>query len=55
VREKLAIAKGVPQGRLNLAQDAVLGGDSRDDKSRRDDWKSPETITEHFHLKIFHD
>ena len=29
----------VPQGRLNLAQDVVLGRDSRDDKSRRDDWK----------------
>jgi hypothetical protein len=26
----------VPKGRLNLAQDAVLGRDSRDDKSRRD-------------------
>ena len=25
VRESLGIAKSVPQGRLNLAQDAVLG------------------------------
>jgi hypothetical protein len=35
------MAQGVPQGRLNLAQDAVLGCDSRDEKSRRDDWKLP--------------
>jgi hypothetical protein len=33
--------KLVPQGRLNLAQDAVLGIDSRNEKSRRDDWKLP--------------
>jgi hypothetical protein len=33
------VAKSVPQGRLNLAQDAVLGRDSREEKSRRDDWK----------------
>jgi hypothetical protein len=33
------IARRVPQGRLNLAQDVVLGEISRDDKSRRDDWK----------------
>ena len=31
----------VERGRLNLAQDAVLGIDSRDEKSRRDDWKLP--------------
>jgi hypothetical protein len=37
VRENQPIAKSVPQGRLNLAQDAVLGRDSRDEKSRRDD------------------
>jgi hypothetical protein len=29
----------VERGRLNLAQDAVLGRNSRDEKSRRDDWK----------------
>ena len=37
LRENQPIAKSVPQGRLNLAQDKVLGRDSRDDKSRRDD------------------
>jgi hypothetical protein len=26
---------------LNLAQDAVLGGDSRGEKSRKEDWKLP--------------
>jgi hypothetical protein len=31
----------VPEGRLNLAQDGVLGRDSRDEKSRRDDWNVP--------------
>ena len=34
----------VPKGRLNLAQDAVLGSDSRDEKSRRDDWKLPDNF-----------
>jgi hypothetical protein len=29
----------VERGRLNLAQDAVLGRNSKDEKSRRDDWK----------------
>src|SRR6202795_900721 len=33
--------QGVPKGRLNLAQDVVLRRDSRDEKSRRDDWKLP--------------
>ncbi len=28
-------------GRLNLAQDVVLGRISRDEKSRRDDWQLP--------------
>jgi hypothetical protein len=37
LRVSLAIAERVPQGRLNLAQDAVLGTDSTDEKSRRDD------------------
>jgi hypothetical protein len=37
LRENQPIAKSDPQGRLNLAQDAVLGRDSRDEKSRRDD------------------
>ena len=32
----------VERGRLNLAQDAVLGSDSSDEKSRRDDWKLPD-------------
>ena len=38
LRENQPIAKSDPQGRLNLAQDAVLGRDSKDEKSRRDDW-----------------
>ena len=32
----------VEGGRLNLAQDASPGLDSRDEKSRRDDWKLPD-------------
>ena len=41
---ELTIARGVPEGRLNLAQDAVLGRGSRDEKSRRDDWKLPASL-----------
>jgi hypothetical protein len=40
----------VERGRLNLAQDAVLGGDARDEKSRRDDWKLPGGNRAHSHL-----
>jgi hypothetical protein len=39
--EGYGLANSVPQGRLNLAQDAVLGRSSKDEKSRRDDWKLP--------------
>src|SRR6202035_1641891 len=42
--ENLTITGLVPQGRLNLAQDAVLGRDSRDEKSRGDDWKLPASL-----------
>ncbi len=40
----------VERGRLNLAQDAVLGRDSRDEKSRRDDWSYPEVVPGTSHL-----
>jgi hypothetical protein len=39
----------VERGRLNLAQDAVLGFACTVEKSRRDDWKLPE------HLEVFRD
>jgi hypothetical protein len=42
----------VPQGRLNLAQDGVLGRDSGNEKSRRDDWKLPAGYPARFHPKI---
>ena len=41
------LQNSVPQGRLNLAQDAVLGRDLRDEESRRDDWKFPAEIQDH--------
>ena len=41
LREQRPDGMEVPKGRLNLAQDAVLGRDSKDEKSRRDDWNPP--------------
>ena len=35
----------VPQGRLNLAQDVVLGYRFENEKSRRDDWKYPVALS----------
>jgi hypothetical protein len=32
-----------------------MGRDSRDVKSRRDDWNYPEALPEHFNLEIFRD
>jgi hypothetical protein len=53
VRENLPVVKRVPQGRLNLAQDAVLGRNSRDEKSRRDDWKFFARIQDHVSINLF--
>ena len=36
-----------------LSQDVVLAKDSRDEKSRRDDWKFPEGSPQRFHPWIF--
>ena len=39
-----SVPQPVPKGRLNLAQDAVLGRDSKEEKSRKDDWNLPEDL-----------
>jgi hypothetical protein len=41
------------RGRLNLAQDAVLGRNSKDDKSRRDGWQLPGGVPRALQSKIF--
>ena len=41
------------RGRLNLAQDAVLGRNSKDEKSLRDDWQLPEGDPQSASSKIF--
>jgi hypothetical protein len=39
LESRIACPELVERGRLNLAQDAVLGGHAPMEKSRRDDWK----------------